>query len=121
MNYLRIIAQILLFTITSIVFVFALFSGSEGYGGGFIGIIKNAPNALPWILLFGLNYLAWKKELIGGVVLTLFGIFISWFFNFNGGRFDIIVFSMTSLITILGLVFVSLGINKEKNITNEKK
>lgn len=55
---LRKIARTLLLAITTIVFVFALVSGSESYGGGLIGIIKNSPNAFPWLLLFGLNYLA---------------------------------------------------------------
>jgi hypothetical protein len=109
---LRKIARILLLTITTIVFAFALLSGSEEYGGGFMGIIKNSPNTLPWLLLFGLNYLAWKRELVGGSIIAVFGLTISWFFNFSGGRFDIMVFSMTSLITILGFIFIYLGINK---------
>ena len=44
MEMLRKIARTLLLAITTIVFVFALVSGSESYGGGLIGIIKNSPN-----------------------------------------------------------------------------
>lgn len=115
MEMLRKIARILLLAITTIVFVFALFSGSEEYGGGFIGVIKNCPNAFPWLLLFGLNYLAWKRELVGGSTIAVFGLMISWFFNFSSGSFDVIVFAMTSLITILGFIFIYLGINKTEN------
>ena len=61
-NTIRKTSQILLLLITTLMFVFALLSGSEGYGGGFMGIIKNSPNTFPWALLFGLNYLVWKKE-----------------------------------------------------------
>ena len=114
MEMLRKIARTLLLAITTIVFVFALVSGSESYGGGLIGIIKNSPNAFPWLLLFGLNYLAWKRELVGGSTIAVFGLMISWFFNFNDRRFDIIVFAMTSLITILGFIFIYLGINKNE-------
>ena len=111
---LRKTARILLFTITTLVFVFALLSGSEGYGGGFMGIIKNSPNALPWFLLFGLNYLIWKKELLGGIILTVFGLFISWFFN-SGERFYIEVFCMTSIITLLGIIFIYLHYEIRRN------
>jgi hypothetical protein len=112
---LRKTARILLFTITTLVFVFALLSGSEGYRGGFWGIIKNAPNALPWILLFALNYLVWKKELIGGVVLTLFGLFITYLFNFSGPNFWWSTFIMTSSITLLGVIFIYLHYEKRNN------
>ncbi len=111
---LRKTARILLFTITTLVFVFALLSGSEGYSGVFMGIVKNSPNTLPWLILFGLNYLIWKKELLGGIILTVFGLFISWFFN-SGERFYIEVFCMTSIITLLGVIFILLGLKKIKN------
>jgi hypothetical protein len=42
------------------VFVFALVSGAEKYGGGFQGLIKNAPSAMPWLMLLFLVYVAWK-------------------------------------------------------------
>ena len=113
-NTIRKTAQILLLLITTLVFVFALISGSEGYGGGAIGVIKNSPNALPWLLLFSLNYLIWKKELLGGIILTVFGLFISWLFN-SGERFYIEVFCMTSIITLLGVIFILLGLKKIKN------
>jgi hypothetical protein len=110
---MRIIAQILLLLITIIVFIFALLSGSEGYGGGFMGIVKNSPNSLPWLLLFGLNYLVWKKELLGGIILTVFGVFISWFFN-SGEIFNIEVFFLTSFITLIGLFFIYLNLNDRR-------
>jgi hypothetical protein len=112
---LRKTARILLFTITTLVFVFALLSGSEGYGGGFMGIVKNSPNALPWLLLFGLNYLIWKKELLGGFILTVFGLFITWFLNFKGANFWWTTFAFTSFITLLGVIFILLGLKKIKN------
>ena len=64
----------ILFIITSFWFVFALLSGSEYYGGGLKGILMNSPNALPWLLLFVFVYLASKKQLIGGLIISLAGI-----------------------------------------------
>jgi len=112
---LRKIARLLLLIITAIVITFALLSGSEEHGGGFMRIIKNSPNALPWLLLFGLNYLAWKRELVGGSIIAMFGLYVSLFLSFNGGKFAITVIATTSFITILGFIFIYLGINKNKN------
>ncbi|MBT6809046.1 MAG: hypothetical protein HOA52_06130 [Flavobacteriales bacterium] len=111
---MRIIAQILLLLITIIVFIFALLSGSEGYGGGFMGIVKNSPNSLPWLLLFGLNYLVWKQELLGGIILTIFGLFITWLFNFIGPNFWWTTFAFTSFITLLGILFIYLHLNDRR-------
>ncbi|HIE74271.1 MAG TPA: hypothetical protein EYQ06_08435 [Flavobacteriales bacterium] len=110
---LRRFARYTLLTITSLVFVFALLSGSEDYGGGLMGIVKNSPNALPWLLLFGLNYLVWRKEFLGGIILTIFGIAITIFFN-SGPNFWWSTFTLTNLITLLGIVFIYLGKKESK-------
>ncbi len=114
-NTIRKTTQILLLLITTLVFVFALLSGSEGYGEGFMGIVKNSPNALPWVLLFSFNYLVWKKELYGGIILVIFGLFITWLFNFRGPNFWWTTFALTSLITLLGVIFIYLGKKGSKN------
>lgn len=68
------ILKILLVIWISIIFVFALLSGSEEYGGGLEGILKNSPNALPWVVVLGVLYLTRKRDLEGGVLLVLLGI-----------------------------------------------
>jgi hypothetical protein len=80
-----------------------------------MGIVKNSPNAFPWLLLLGLNYLVWKKELLGGIILTIFGLFITWFFNFSGINFWWTTFAFTFFITLLGVIFILLGLKKIKN------
>ena len=110
---LRFVARIILLIITILVVIFALLSGSEGYGGGLMGIVKNSPNALPWFLLFGLNYLVWKKEFLGGIILTIFGIAITIFFN-SGPNLWWSTFVLTNLITLLGIVFIYLGKKESK-------
>ena len=88
------------------VFIFALLSGANDYGGGLIGIIKNSPNALPWAALLVVLFIAWKKEKIGGVILTALGIVLVYFFNFSGPNFWWSTFIITLLIPILGSFFL---------------
>ncbi|SDS18517.1 hypothetical protein SAMN04515667_1600 [Formosa sp. Hel1_31_208] len=57
-NLLKYIARYALLLIASLLFAFALLSGSEGYGGGIMGIVKNSPNALPWVVLMFLVFVA---------------------------------------------------------------
>ena len=75
-NIFRNIARYSLLIIGVLIFIFALLSGAEKLGGGIMGIIKNSPNALPWALLLILVYVAWKWELVGGIIVTGLGLFL---------------------------------------------
>ncbi len=115
-NILRNTARYSLLVIGILVFIFALLSGSEDYGGGFAGIVKNSPNALPWLLLLALVYVAWKWELIGGIIITALGFVMMYFFNFNGQNFFVSTFILTILIIALGSCFmVSWYLRKTSN------
>ena len=105
-NYLKRTAMYSLFILGTLVFVFALLSGAEQYGGGMNGIIRNSPNAAPWLLLILLVLIAAKRELIGGILLTLFGCAAIYYFNFSGSNFWWSVFILTILVTILGSFFI---------------
>ena len=59
-NIFRNTAIYSLLIIGVLIFIFALLSGAESKGGGVVGIIKNSPNALPWVFLLVLVYVAWK-------------------------------------------------------------
>jgi len=50
-------------------------------GGGIKEILKNSPNALPWLILVILVIIAWKWELVGGILITLLGLFALGFFG----------------------------------------
>ena len=94
---------LLVFTI--LIFIFALLSGSEGYGGGFKGVIKNSPNALPWLLLFIINWIVWKSELIGSIILIIFALAAGVFFGaFTDNPFAL--FAITIPLFILGLMLL---------------
>lgn len=89
-----------LLLISLLLFVFALLSGAEGKG--WHAILSNSPNAWPWLLLLLLNYLVWKKPKIAGVLIIIFGLAATYFFNFRGGKFYPLVFGVTILITFIG-------------------
>jgi len=107
-NFFRYTARFSLLIIGVLVFLFALFSGAENSEGitTLTGLIKNSPNALPWFAMLLLVGIAWKFEMIGGILIALGGLFLVYFFNFSGGNFDIVVFILTLLITVLGLFFL---------------
>ena len=104
-KYLRYTARTILLIITALVFVFSLLSGSEKYGGGIKGILKNSPNALPWLLLFVFIYVAWKWELVGGAIVALTGVFTVFFFH--SYRFPIVFFVISVPLIILGSFFIA--------------
>lgn len=68
-------------TFSLLVFVFALLSGAEEYGGGIEGIVLNSPNALPWLVLLVVVFIAWKWEKIGGMLLIALSVLFTVFFN----------------------------------------
>ncbi len=103
---IRSIAFFLLLIAGLLVFVFALLSGSETYGGGLTGIIKNSPNALPWALLLLFTLVARKKPIIGSTLVVAFGVTTTWLFNFSGPNFFWFTFGLTSSITLLGFVMM---------------
>lgn len=104
-NLIRNIARFTLLPLGLLVFAFSLISGSETYGGGLLGLLKNAPNALPWLALLLLTALAWKKEFIGGSLITALGLAMVWFFN-TGPNFFMVTFVLTIGITLLGTLFL---------------
>jgi hypothetical protein len=85
---LRYIARYTLLIFGVLVFVFALLSGSETFGGGIKGILKNSPNAIPWLILLVLVVVAWKWELVGGILITLLGIAALIFFGIFSANFS---------------------------------
>ena len=108
---LKKIAKIILFTWSILLFVFALFSGSEQLGGGISGVIQNSPNALPWLLLFLLSILACKKRLIGGSIIIILGLIMIFFFKFYE---DLISFFTISFPIIVSGCFLVLSYIMER-------
>lgn len=93
--------------------LFSLVSGTEGYDNGIYGLIKNSPNAIPWIILIGLLFLSRSRAKLAGFFITAIGIGVVYFFNFSGPNFWWITLIVTSLIPFFGaLILLSSYINK---------
>ena len=89
-------------------FLFALLSGASEAGGGLQGLMYNSPNALPWLVLLGLIYLAWRWPLAGGLSIVAMGFAAVPFFN---ARESIFVFLLIpSPLILLGAALVLIGV-----------
>ena len=120
-NILRNTARYSLLIIGVLIFIFALLSGAESQGGGVMGIIKNSPNALPWVLLLVLVYVAWKWELVGGILFTVIGLGFSpvvFLHNYNMNHSIFISLGIIAAITlpfiVVGILFISSHFIKKK-------
>ena len=105
-NLLRNIARYTLLILGVLVFLFALASGADAYGGGVRGVVKNSPNALPWLLLLAFLLLAWKRELVGGISIIVYGLALMVFITLMTHRFYLAVLIITLLIILLGVFFI---------------
>jgi len=94
------VLKILLLIIALGLLIFSLMSGFENSGG-----FKNLPNGLPWLVMLIIVLVAFRWEIIGAILLILFGIFTALFFSF-GIVFFIITLPILALGTIL--LFMSL-------------
>lgn len=97
-------------------FIFALLSGSENYGGGITGIIKNSPNALPYLALLILVYAGWRWPLIGGICITLLGFGLLYLFGIFGDTQNIVPL-IVGLVPVFfgGMLILSWGLNKKQH------
>jgi hypothetical protein len=112
-KYLQSTAKIILFVVAVFWFVFALISGSAEYGGGVKGIVRNSPNALPWLLLLFIVYVAWRRELFGGTLVTVMGLCTIFWFDTFESPFIFFVLSIP-LILLGGFLITSWFVVKKK-------
>ncbi len=87
-------------------FIFAFFSGYDEFGVGISGMINNIPNLLPWALLLVAIFIAWHWELLGGIIITLLGITLLYYFNLTKQIFFSISTILSLLVIILGAFFI---------------
>jgi hypothetical protein len=98
----RRIARTSLIVVASFWFIFAIFSGAKELGGGTEGLINNLPNALPWLGLFVVALIAWRWELLGGILLIAGGIFLTIFLGVYEGNTAALII----IIPMVGLGFM---------------
>ncbi|MCF7912949.1 MAG: hypothetical protein K9M99_10500 [Candidatus Cloacimonetes bacterium] len=109
-----------LLVFTLLIIAFAMLSGAEGYGGGFKGVIQNAPNALPWLLLLIINLIVWKSELAGSIILIVFAIAAGFFFGaFTDNLFALFVITIPLIIlAIMLMMYHTCQMRQKKVIEN---
>ena len=78
---------------------FALLSGAED-----AGFWKNIPNGLPWIILLAFVLITFWKQVLGGILIILFGIFTIIFFS--ALQFIWILFLISLPLIVLGSLLV---------------
>jgi hypothetical protein len=105
-RYIQRMARVLSVIITAFWFIFSLLSGASEYGGGIKGIVQNSPNALPWVFLSIIIYIAWKRELIGGIIIVTISLFISFFFDIWEAGNRLLFFIIPLPLIIVGLLFI---------------
>lgn len=103
-KWLRYIARTLLLLFIILIFTFALLSGAEQYGGGLYGILMNSPNALPWLVLLIFYLVAWKWELLGGIIITLLGLYAIGQFDLHESFLAFIIIGLPIILT--GVFFI---------------
>ncbi|MBN1779326.1 MAG: hypothetical protein JW816_03860 [Candidatus Buchananbacteria bacterium] len=106
------IAKIILLIVALFWFGFALLSGAEDYGGGLKGIIMNSPNALPWLLLLVFVYVAWRWELVGGIIVAILGILTIFAFD-AFEQLGVLLTITIPLIILGGLLIISWRCKKQ--------
>jgi hypothetical protein len=73
-KYIKNIIKIILLAVSVFWLIFALLSGAETFDGGIKGILLNIPNILPWLILIVLICITFRWELVGAIIVLLFGI-----------------------------------------------
>lgn len=106
-KFIRYTARTVLVVVSLFWFVFALLSGAERYGGGLWGIIRNSPNALPWLVLFVIVYIAFRWEMMGGIFIIGVGAFTILHFDTLESLPAFLTISLPLVITGGGLMLSS--------------
>jgi len=106
-SYIVYFCKITLMVVAVSWLIFALLSGAEDGG-----IIKNSPNAYRGLFLLAFVLVALRWEILGGVLIILFGIFTIIFFG--ALKFLFILFAISSPIILLGLGLIFAGLARFK-------
>jgi len=105
--------RVLILIVAIFFFVFALLSGAEQYDGGLKGILMNSPNALPWLVLFIIVWIAWKWEKIGGWLFILIAVIFTFFFDVY--ETPVLIFILIIPLWVVGILFlISNKLNKKR-------
>jgi len=113
------VGAIILLALWSVsLFLLALLSGAEA-AGGVTSVAANSSNALPWLVPIVLTYVTWKRQILGGSLLILFGIASIFIFNTYLSAVALIIISAPSI--LLGALLMTQNIwDKSIQLTDEQ-
>lgn len=97
---LRLAVRVLLVGLAIGWFGFALVSGVQQNGPGIGALVRNLPNALPWLALFVVVYIAFRWERVGGILIGLAGLASVVFFNAFAS--PVVLFGISVPLILLG-------------------
>lgn len=116
----KIAAQVILLIVSLFWFTFAILSGSEELGGGIQGLLRNAMNGLPWLILLGFNYLAYRWNLAGGIILFGFAWFCFFLFDMYKVEQLPVFFLIFVPLFLIASIFIGNGIMKIRSGENNQ-
>lgn len=106
------ISHLVTLVLTAFWFGFSLLSGAEDFGGGFQGVLRNSPNALPWFFLLIFVYFYWYYEIISASMILVIGLATLFFYGALQSTF--VLFAITLPLLILGtLLLVSALLSRQ--------
>lgn len=116
----RRVARTALIITTVFWFFFALLSGAKEYGGGMDGLMQSLPHALPWLGFIVIIFIAWRWELIGGILLIAVSIFLAFHFNvFEGNATEALMIITPMVMTGFMFIFIWFRIYAAKKSLKE--
>ncbi len=100
------VLKIVLLVLGGGIFGISIIMGADIKQEGIMGLINNLPNALPWTIMLLLILLCWKREIIGGLLVSVWGMAMFYFFNLTGPNQWVATFIITLTFPFLGLCLV---------------
>ena len=105
-------AQLILLIVSLFWFIFSILSGSEELGGGIQGLLRNVMNGIPWLFLLGFNYLAYRWNLAGGIILFVFALISFFLFDMYKAEQLPVFFLIFVPLILIASIFIGNGILK---------
>ena len=105
---IKIIGQIYLLSLSLLAFYFALISAIDVSNINGLELLQNLANTTPWIVLFSLTLMSWKRLILSAYLITLFGAITLYFCTSADWAFPIVIF-LSATIPATGLVLLFCG------------
>ncbi len=103
----RRVARTALVVVTLFWIIFGIATGFQNEGG-ISSIFDNYMNILPWVAIIVLWFVAWRWEIIGGLLIIAFSVYMAFYLNVFEGSSTEGLMIITPL-AMTGFMFVFIG------------